>query len=55
MLHITADAILFCKAGLAISILAHWCWFGIIIITSQLLYNSNQQKQFSKNPHNKKP
>ena len=53
MLHITADAILFCKAALAISILARWGWFGVLIITSQFLYNSNQQKQFSKNLLNK--
>ena len=48
MLHITADAILFCKAALAINISALWGWFGIIIITTQLLYNSNQPKFHSK-------
>ena len=53
MLYITADAIFFCKAVLPISILAHWGWFGIIIITNQLLYNSNQPKQFPKNPPQK--
>ena len=53
MLYITTDAILFCKAALAISILARWDWFRVLIITTQFLYNSNQQKPFPKNPHQK--
>ena len=53
MFYITADAIFFCKAVLAINISPRWGWFGVLIITNQLLYNSNQQKQFPKNPHQK--
>ena len=41
MLYITTDAIFFYKAALSIIISPLWAWFGILIITSQFLYNSN--------------